>query len=104
MIDKFLISENASIGQKQYWHEDDEGNVTIQTVQDISAIVEANKRAYNQVDEKANWKGEVHQIGSIPLSIFYNLRDQGILGDQKRMKAWLNDPANQVFRTRPGRV
>jgi len=104
MIDSFLISENKGIGQQQIWHEDDEGNVTIQTVQDVTDIVEANKAVYNQIDERANWKGDMHRVGSIPMSIFYDLQRQGILQDEKRLKAWLNDPANQVFRTRPGRV
>jgi len=27
-MEKILISQNDAIGQRQYWHEDDEGNVT----------------------------------------------------------------------------
>lgn len=101
---KIQISENASIGQKQYWHEDDEGNVTIQTTQDVTDIIEANKAAYNQVDERANWKGDMHRVGSVPMSVYYDLKRRGILDDQAALKRWLNDPENQVFRTRPGRV
>jgi hypothetical protein len=103
-MQKLLISENQGIGQKQYWHEDDDGNVTIQTVQDVTAVVEANKAAFNQVDEKANWKGDLHKVGSIPMSIYFDLQRRGILHDEKRLKVWLNDPENRVFRTRPGKV
>jgi hypothetical protein len=36
--------------------------------------------------------------------IYYDLQRRGILQDEKRLKAWLNDPENRVFRTRPGKV
>jgi hypothetical protein len=46
----------------------------------------------------------MHKVGSIPMSIYHELQKQGILQDEKRLKKWLNDPDNRVFRTRPGRV
>lgn len=101
---KIQVSENAAIGQKQYWHEDEEGNVTIQTVQDVTSVVEDNKALFNQVDERANWKGDLHRVASIPMSVYYDLKAKGILNDPSAMKKWLNDPDNRVFRTRPGAV
>jgi len=101
---KIQVSENQLIGQKQYWHEDDDGNVTIQTSQDVSDVIEENKRQFNQVDERANWSGEWHKVGSIPMSIFFDLKRRGILDDQVAMKKWMNDPDNRLFRTRPGKV
>jgi hypothetical protein len=101
---KVLISQNDLIGQKQFWHEDEDGNVTIQTSQDVSDVIEANRLQFNQVDERANWKGDLHKIGSIPMSIYYDLKRRGILDDQAALKRWLNDPDNRLFRTRPGQV
>ena len=101
---KVQISQNDLIGQKQFWHEDEDGNVTIQTSQDVSDVIEANKLQFNQVDERANWKGDLHKIGSIPMSIYYDLKRRGILDDQAALKRWLNDPDNRLFRTRPGQV
>ena len=103
-MEKILISQNDAIGQRQYWHEDDEGNVTIQTQQDITAVVEANKATFNQVDERAGWKGEMHRVASIPMSVFYDLKSKGIIDDPIALKKWLNSGENAVFRTRPGRV
>ena len=83
---KVLVSQNDLIGQKQYWHEDDEGNVTLQTVQDVTDVVEQNKTIFNQVDERANWKGDMHKVASIPMSIYYDLKAKGILDDQAALK------------------
>jgi hypothetical protein len=38
------------------------------------------------------------------MALFYKLKQQGIIDDPKKMKAWLNDRDNQLFRTRAGRV
>jgi hypothetical protein len=104
VINKRLVSENAAIGQKQYWHDHDDGSVTIQTVQDVEDVAESNKQSFNQVDERANWQGDMHKVASIPMAIFYDLKRKGILDDPAAMKKWLNDSDNRVFRTRPGTV
>jgi len=104
VINKRLVSENAAIGQKQYWHDHDDGSVTIQTVQNVEDVAESNKQSFNQVDERANWNGDMHKVASIPMAIFYDLKRKGILDDPAAMKKWLNDSDNRVFRTRPGQV
>jgi len=104
VIKKRLVSENAAIGQKQYWHDHDDGSVTIQTVQDVEDVAESNKQSFNQVDARANWNGDMHKVASIPMAIFYDLKRKGILDDPAAMKKWLNDSDNRVFRTRPGQV
>ena len=104
VIGRRLVSENREIGQRQYWVDHDNGDVTIQTVQTIDDVAEANKSAFNQVDERAGWKGDMHRVASIPMSVFYDLQRKGILNDPVAMKKWLNDSDNRVFRTRPGQV
>ena len=104
MIDTRILSQNKDAGITQFWHEHTDGSVTIETKQDITDIIESNKATYNNVDGRANWKGDIHRIGSVPLSIYYELKRLGILDDQARIKKWLNDSSNQVFRTRPGKV
>jgi len=90
---------------------DGDGGVILTTTQDVSAIVEANKAEYAQYDEKAKWSGEVfgNKIASIPDNVFMKLNEMGICRgfaviDQKKFRAWLNDPDNRYFRTRPGKV
>jgi hypothetical protein len=104
VLDSKIISTNPSIGQVQKMHFHEDGALTIETVQDITDIAEANKAQYNAFDERSNWKGDLHKVASIPMSVYYDLKRQGILDDPVAMKAWLNNPDNRVFRTRPGQV
>lgn len=103
-MDKRLISENADAGIRQYWHEHDNGDVTIQTTQVVDDVIEANRGTFNQVDERAGWKGDMHRVASIPMAVYYDLKAKGVIDDPVAMKKWLNDPDNRFFRTRPGVV
>ena len=75
----------------------------ISTSQDVSKIIEANKRSANAVDKRDKW-GEFSKVASIPLSIYYDLKKQGIIDDEQRFKRWLNDGDNKLFRTRGGTI
>jgi ribosomal protein L19E len=104
MTDKKLFDVNPELGITRIWHYDDEKDeATIQTQQDVTAIIEENKDEFNQVDERARW-GEWTRVASIPLSLYYQMKAEGKLDDEAYMKRWLNDPTNQFFRTRPGKV
>lgn len=99
---KRLISEGPI--SKQYWEEDSEGNITLHTQSDYTAIIEANKRESNVVDERANWRGDMHRVARIPMDILLDLQRKGITKDRAAFKKWLNDPENRFFRTRPGKI
>ena len=99
---KRLINDDAFTGVKTYYNYDaDKDEAIISKEQDISGITEANKAEFNAAPER--W-GEWTKVGSIPLSVYYELERQGILNDQKAMAKWLNDPDNRAFRTRPGTI
>ena len=103
-MDNKIFDVNPDLGITRTWHYNDETDeATIQTQQDVTAIVEENKNEFNQVDERAKW-GEFSRVASIPLSLYYELKKEGKLEDQAYMKRWLNDPENRHFRTRPGQV
>lgn len=92
-------------------HADGEGGIIIETRQDITDILEQNKKEYNSFDEKARWSGELmgNKIASIPFTVIDELNKQGIMCgfavlDEKRFRTWLNERDNRVFRTRTGVV
>jgi hypothetical protein len=79
--------------------------------QNISAILEMNKREYAAQDERKTWGDDAfsNKVASIPLAVFSDLEKLGITRgfaviDKKRFHAWLNDPDNRAFRTRAGRI
>lgn len=104
-----IAKQNNFRSRKAHFLDDDK--LVIETSQDVSGIVESNKRQFNSFDERARWSGDLlgNKIASIPLTVIDDLNRQGIMRgfhviDQARFKAWLNEPDNRAFRTRPGRV
>ncbi|KKL93912.1 hypothetical protein LCGC14_1869940 [marine sediment metagenome] len=86
------------------WHEDHDGTIVVETEQDVEAVIEDAKIRYNMHDERSPFKGDLHRVASIPMTILMELYKWGIMDESKRFAAWLNERDNRVFRTRPGRV
>lgn len=82
----------------------DAKNFVIETEQETTPIVEANKLAFNDAPTRIGQKEELVKVASIPLAIFFDLQRKGITRDPVAFKKWLNDPDNRAFRTRPGTV
>ena len=92
-------------------HADGEGGIIIQTRQDVTDIVEQNKKEYNSYDERARWSDQLfgNKVASIPMTVIDDLNKVGIMRgfaviDDKRFACWLNDPMNRAWRTRTGVV
>lgn len=75
----------------------------IETTQDVTAIINQNKRALNEVDRHQPY-GEWSKVASLPLSVYWDLKKQGIVDDKKAFNKWLNDPDNRYYRTRVGKI
>lgn len=102
IIDKDIIRSKVA-------HQDGNGGIVIATEQDVTDIIEQNKKEYNM--NTGRWKEDVleNKIASIPLTVIDTLNQKGIMKgfdviDQKRFRDWLNDPDNRFFRTRQGKV
>ena len=101
---KRILDYDPATGILETFHYDHvEGKAIIQTSQDVTAILEANKRAYNQVDENANWKGDIHLCATVPLHIFNSLPKE-LRRDENALKRWLNHPDQKAFKVRPGKI
>lgn len=86
----------------QYDEADD--SIIIETKQDTTPVVEAAKASFNQFDERTPWKGDMHRVASIPMTVYMDLVKRGIANDEKAFRRWLDDSDNAVFRTRPGKL
>jgi hypothetical protein len=89
------------------YYDHDTDDITLEERQDVTAIVESNKRLL--ASAQSGWKGDMHLVASIPMSIYDKLQKEGIIGDrndpqQKKLKKWLADPDNQVFRVKGGNL
>ena len=62
-------------------HADGDGGIIIETKQDISDILEQNKKEYNSYDERAKWSDHLfgNKVASIPLTVIDDLNKLGIM-------------------------
>lgn len=103
MAESRLLDIDPLTGAIETFHYDDvDDTFTIQRTEDVSPLIEHNKAIDSMTP--GGWKGDVHRVASIPAVIVTELREKGILNNPERLRAWLNDSDNRVFRTRPGRV
>ena len=97
-----VLSHDPASGITRFYHWDNSTDeFVIQTRQDTSQIVEANKFALNNTPKRWN---DMDRIASIPVSIYFDLKKQGIVDDPKAFKRWLSDPDNRFFRTKEGNL
>jgi hypothetical protein len=100
---KRFFDYNPITKETEYFYSDADGeNFTIETVQDVTEIAKYNKELYKE--NSGRWKGDFHQVASIPNVIYWELWRQGIVQDEEKFKEWMNDPDNRVFRTRDGKI
>lgn len=103
-----LLDTDDVTGTETWFHFDPISEVaTYETRREVGDITDLNRAVFNEYDERARWgNGVQHRVASIPDFLYWDLeRKFGSPKDnQKAWKAWLNDPDNRAFRTRPGRV
>ena len=87
----------------------DKDEITLQTEQNVDALIEQNKKEYNNAETK--WSDQLfgNKVASIPFTAIDKLNKQGIMKgftvlDQKKFFAWLNDTDNLFFRTKKGHL
>lgn len=98
-----LIDVDPITGKRRVLHYDAvEDKFTVETVQPVDDLIASNKALFNEAPERMG--GEMIRVASIPLNIYFQLKQEGVIDDPARLKKWLNDPDNRAFRTRPGRV
>lgn len=109
MSRKRLISfDNETKISNNFTFEEDtsgkgEHSFVLSREQDVTEIIKENKDLYNDSDKRDPY-GHWNKVASIPMVLYYDLKEKGILDDPKALKKWLNDPDNRAFRTREGTV
>lgn len=68
---------------------------------DVEPMLDVNRAQHNAFTG-ANWKGDMHHVARLDLMTWFKLKKEGILGDQKAFRKWLDDPDNSKYRTRSG--
>jgi hypothetical protein len=106
-VSYFTADTDPLTQTKTIIHEIPKGNDVdwvIESKQDATDLIEANKRAYNSVDERARFGEHFVRVASIPMNLAMQLHAEGRLNESngRDFMRWLDNPDNKYFRTRPG--
>ena len=105
-----VLSEIAKDGPVTVFHEDAlTGNIGIETVQNVTPILEANVADYNSGNDGYTPSRDMRKVASIPLvEVHRMMREEGISifdrGAWPKIAAKLDDPDWLKFRTAPGQI
>ncbi len=112
MTKKISLDNSQGVINSKIHLDEGEKKVHIEDTQDISKILEQNKREAN--DNLYKFKGfqdaKMYKVAEIPLIVVQELAQKGIMNyngtikDRERMKKWLNDPDNKLFRIYKGNI
>lgn len=98
-----LFDSDIQLGRYVWVRDNDDGSKTFRTDYAAQPTVDINQAQRNLAED--NWKGDYHQIASIPLNVYYDqLAEASKQGDERYLSKWLNDSDNRAWRTKDGRV
>lgn len=90
-------------------YEDGDGGIVIETKQDVSEIVEANKQQLFYDQQRTGGLNELHHVARIPFTVIDELNKTGVMKgftivDEVGFARWLNNPDNAAWRTYRGSI
>jgi len=90
-------------------HADGDGGIVIETKQDVTEIIEANKAQLELDKQRTGHLNEMHHVARIPFTVIDVLNQQGIMKgfnvvDEVGFAKWLNDPDNAVWKVYRGTI
>lgn len=107
---KEIFMDDPVRKKRVIWHELDRGNEwAVETIVDVTDIVELNKAQYAATDEHARWGkvGEVDAlVARIPAHLYFSALRRGLFdpNDDKSLLSWVDSRDNLMWKVRPGRL
>ncbi len=111
MYQRLLDIDPLTGAVETFYYDDATGACMIDRQVDVEPLLELNKAQFNMYDERSRWgDAPMHHVARVPMEVIEVFkRETGINpyhvmtgDDRQRFHAWLDDPANRLFRTRPG--
>lgn len=90
-------------------HDEMEDKLIVSHTQDVSSVIDQNKKLAAQKDKHAKW-GDWDRVASIPAVVVLEWMNEGINvmapteDDRRKIKMKLNSPEYAYLRTRGGRI
>jgi len=102
-----LFDEDPLTSQKRFFEmEDGSDQFKIITETTLDPILQGALDSRNAINDKSStkWKADMHHVALLPMTIWQDLVNKGIMFNLPELSKWLNRAENKVFRTKLGRV
>ena len=88
---------------------DGDGGIVIETKQDVTEIIEANKQQLFFDQQRTGGLNELHHVARIPFTVIDELNKKGVMKgftvvDDVGFASWLNNPDNAAWKTYRGTI
>ena len=97
-----VLMRDRRTGKLVLFHTLPDGSFAVETREDVEPVLETATRMRN--DATSGWKGEMHYVAKLPMTLWQSLRSEGRVQETKDFKRWLNDSENSKWRTKSGRL
>ena len=108
-MSKRMVVDQEPWRRTDFYYDESEDKVTLNTVQDAQPIVDENKRKMNRYGDKLSVgkRGEWHHAASVPINVWEQwMKDTNgaIQKDTKLLAAYLNDLDYKYFKVAPTNI
>ena len=94
----FDLGGDEFTGSMTKMHITPDGKMHIENIYNVDPIAEQAKAERNEVSRTAK-TGDMVKVASLPMHVYLELLQRGIIGDQPAMRRWLQSDEAQPWRT-----
>jgi hypothetical protein len=94
----FLLSYDSLTGTRQNFHVTSDQKLVLETTCNIDAIAERAQAERNE-SSRTQKSGDMVKVASLPMMVYLDLKQRGILDDRPAMRKWLSSEEAQPYRT-----
>lgn len=94
----FLLSHDSLTGTTQKMHITPDQRLVFETKAELGNLPEINAAQMNETS-RTQRSGDMVKVASLPMMVYLDLKQKGILDDKAAMKRWLNSEEARPYRT-----
>lgn len=95
----FELAYDSLTGTRQQMHFTTDNKIVLETTVKIDEIAERNKAIRNEISRTEKLPDGMVKVASIPMVLYMELRQRGILGDKAALRKWLASDEAMPYRT-----
>ena len=95
----FDLAYDSLTGTRQQMHFTTDNKIVLESTVEIDQLAERNKEIRNDISRTDKLPDGMVKVASIPMVLYMDLRQRGILGDKAALRKWLATDEAAAYRT-----